>query len=417
MRRRKDVGSLVAIAVIALAVGLGACGGDEEESGGGDSVDTVKIGSIHPLTGALAADGKQMDAAVKQAVEDINAAGGIESLDGAKLEVVAEDSQGEPDVGQAAAQRMVDEGVSALIGTFQSTVTANVATVAARSQVPLVVDVSVADEILGEGNQFAFRIQPNASAMGKFGAQSLAQLAEATGEPVESVAYMHDESDFGTSVLKAFQAEAEAQGIEVARAIPYDPFGTQDFTTAIAQVEGSGADVLAVTGYYPDGLQIAKDARASQPDLKAIYGVANGAYSLPNFPADAGNAGNMIFDSNYHFDATKDRVQEIAAEFEERTGEAITTAAVLSYQAVEVVAEALEAAESSDPVELRDAIAGISISDPLLTFPGPIEFGEDGENANARPTLMQVQSGEIVQVLPEEVAQKEPVFPGTPWSR
>lgn len=412
--RMRLIASLLVLGAVGVAAGLAACGGSE--SSGGGSGDTVTIGSIHPLTGPLAADGEQMDEAVKQAVDAINAQGGIEALDGARLEVSAQDSQGKADVGQQAAQQLADEGVAGIIGTFQSDVTTNVATVAARSQVPLVIDVAVADEILDGQNEFVFRIQPNATSMGEFSAESLKSLADEAGEAVQTVAYMHDQSDFGTGVLRGFKSKAADLGIEVTEEIPYDPFNTNDFTTQLTQVKSAAPDVLAVTGYYPDGLKIAQNAAAVKPDVKAIFGVANGAYSLPEFPADGRSAADLVFDSNYHFDATKERVRKIRAEFNERTGQDMRTAAVLSYQAVEVLAQALEDAGSSEPTEVRDAIADVTIDDPLLTFPGPIEFDERGENRNAVPTLMQVQDGEVVQVLPAEVQQAEPRFPGTSWS-
>jgi branched-chain amino acid transport system substrate-binding protein len=253
--------------------------------------------------------------------------------------------------------------------------------------------------------------------MGEYGARFLRQLAETTGETVRTVAYMRDESEFGTSVLEAFRAEAQKQGIRIVKDIPYDPFATQDFTTQLAQVEAANPDVLVVTGYYPDGVQIAKNAMSVSPDVKAVYGVANGAFSLESFTKDAGAAGDLYFDSNYHWDGKKDRVKQIRAAFEERTGEAMRTAAVLSYQAVEVIARALEQAGSAEPKAVRDALAKVSVEDPLLTFPGPIKFNERGENVNAQPSLMQVREGEIVQVLPDAFQERKPEFPGVPWSR
>jgi branched-chain amino acid transport system substrate-binding protein len=412
MRRHTAVWLVSALSLLALALTVAACGSSGGSSGGKD----ITIGSIHPLTGDLAADGKQMDAAVKLAVADVNKKGGIKSLDGAKLKVDSKDSQGKPDTGQQAAQSLADEKVAGMIGTFQSDVTTNVATVAARSQVPLVIDVAVADDILNGQNKFVFRIQPNASSMGLFGAQSLSQLSKATGEPVKTVAYLRDQSDFGTSVKKAFQAEAQKLGIKVVQDVPYDPFNTTDFSTQLAKVKASHPDVLAVTGYYPDSLKIAQTATSQKPDIKAIYGVANGAYSLPDFPKAAGKAGENVFDSNYHLNSKDPEVQKIQAAFKEKTGQEMRTEAMLSYEAVRVLAKAMEDGKTSDPAKLKDAIAKVKIDKPLLTFPGPIQFDAKGENKNAQPSLMQVQNGKVVQVLPEKFAEGKPKYPGTPWS-
>ncbi|HSK96676.1 MAG TPA: ABC transporter substrate-binding protein, partial [Euzebyales bacterium] len=382
-------------------------GGD---AGGGE---TVTIGSVHPLTGALALDGKQMDDAVKMAVEDLNAAGDLPVT----LEVASADTQGEPELGQSEAQRLIDDGAVALVGAYQSAVTTNIATVAARQQVPLVIDVAVADAILSQNNQFVYRIQPNATAMGEFGAQYLADVAEAAGEEVATVGYMHEQTDFGTSVFEAFSAMASELGIEIVETISYDAFGQSDFTTEVQQIAAAEPDVLVVTGYYNDGVAIAQNAADVQPEIKAVYGVANGAFDLPQFPEDAGDAAAYYLDSNYHFDATNERVNDIRSRFEEEYGDAMRTSAVLAYQAVEVIAAALgEVEDPSDPVALSEAIRAVEVSDPLLTFPGPISFDDTGENVNARPVVMQVLDNEIKQVYPEEFAEGEPVFPGVPWS-
>lgn len=411
MRRHTTLRTLAATALLALSTAVAACGGSDAPRKGDN---TITIGSIHPLTGVLAADGKQMDTAVKLAVADINRKGGIKSLDGAKLKVDSKDSQGKADVGQQAAQSLADKKVAGMVGTFQSDVTTNVATVAARSQVPLVIDVAVADDILNGDNKFVFRIQPNATKMGRFGAESLKALGETAGQPIRTVAFMHDQSDFGLSVVKAFKARGDQLGIRVTEDIPYDPFNTNDFTTQLAKVKSAAPDILAVTGYFPDSQKIAQTATSVKPGVKAIYGVANGAYSLPDYPKAGGRSSNLIFDSNYHFNAKEAEVNRIRSAFKKQTGDDMRTAAILSYQAVEVLAQAMEDGKTADPAKLRDAIAKVKIDTPLLTFPGPIEFDGKGENKNAEPSLMQVQGGKVVQVLPSEFAEAKPEFPGTP---
>ncbi len=141
--------------------------------------DTIKIGGIHPLTGGLAADGTQMDNAIKMAIEELNAAGGV--LDGTMFEYLSADSTGNAEVGQTEAERLVNDGAVALICCFQSAVTANVAALAERTGVPLVIDVAVADAILDQGYKNTFRLQPNATNMGENGAQFLVDMAAANG--------------------------------------------------------------------------------------------------------------------------------------------------------------------------------------------------------------------------------------------
>src|SRR5690606_13082802 len=283
---------------------------------------------------------------------------------------------------------------------FQSAVAINVATLAERSQIPFVIDVAVDDAIITDESRYTFRLQPNATAMGQLGAQNLAAIVEGSGETVEQIAYMHEESGFGTSVYQAFAAEAETLGMEIVETITYNAFEVSDLTTELSRVAASDADVLAVTGYFPDGVLLAREAMAVGPDVMAVYGIAHGAFDLAQFPEDVPNGSEYYFDSNYRYDATDESVQAIRDAYAERTGSDMRTAAMLSYQALILIADALERAGSADPQDLRDALSESSL-DPLLAYEGPIEFDETGENVNAAPIVMQVQDGAVVQVHPE----------------
>lgn len=382
----------------------------EPEAGG----EPIRIGGIHPLTGALAGDGIQQDNAIQMAINEINEAGGL--LGGRQLEYLSADSTGSAEVGQTEAERLIGEGTVALICCFQSAVTSNVAAIAEREEVPLVIDVAVADSILDQGYQYTFRLQPNATVMGQLGADYLQQVAEATGTEISTIAYLYEgTSGFGESVRNAFVARAEELGYEIVEEITYDPFNVTDLTTEMTRINALAPDILAVTGYYNDGLLAARNAEEVGLDVQAVYGVAQGTYDVPNFVEDAGDLAECFIDSNYHWDASNPEAQEVRTRYEEAYGEEMRTAAVLAYEAVRVVAAAIETAGSDDPSDIRDAIAGISFADHLLPYDGPIEFDETGETVNATPVVMQVQDGAIVQVWPQAVAESEPLMPCVSW--
>lgn len=408
----RNLSKLVALLMVAMLLAV-ACGGDEAAQEG----DTITIGALHPLTGPLAVDGTRMEEAARLAVDDINEQGGIEALDGAELELMSADTEGEPEVAQSEAQRMAQEGVVAIVGSYTSPTAATIARTAERSQVPFVIDVAAADSILEQGYSYVFRIQPNATSMGEFGVRYLREIGDATNTPVETVAYVHENSEYGTSVFQAFNEAAADEGIEVASDISYDFTQVSDLTSELTRAAAANPDIIVHTGYYNDGLLFADAAASVQPDVEGIYGVANGAFDLEQFPEDRPDRSNYYLSSNYHFDATSDRVNELRERFEERTDQSMRTAAVFSYQAVEIIADALERAGSAEPQEVRDAIAETSLQTELFPFDGPIEFDDTGQNVNAQPIVMQVQDERIVQVFPEEYAQEDPVFPATPWAQ
>lgn len=404
---------------LALPLTLAACGGSAPPgtagAGGGTRAagETIKIGSLHPLSGAAAADGQQMDNGAKLAVEAINAAGGIKAMGGAKLELLSADSQGAPEVGQSEAQRLIQEGAVSIIGTYQSAVSQNVAAVAERNKVPFVIDVSSADAILKQGYKYSFRLQPSGTVLAEDGAQYLSDVSKAAGKPVKKVAILHEQGPFGTAIKNVFTKKAQSLGMEVGPVTSYDPASVSDFTTQVTAVKASRADVLMVAGYYRDGVLVANAVKTVKPALNAVWGVANGAFDLPQFPAEVGAAGEGYFDSNYHLDGTNTKTQALMKTYQEKHNDQIRTGAVLSYDAVRVIADSLERAKDADPTKLRDAIAQTKL-ESLVASKGPITFGDTGENENAAPILMQVQDGKVVQTYPKDFAETEFRYPATP---
>ena len=415
MKRRpisiKKASGLVAMLLATASIAAcGSSGGGNGGSGGGGG-QTITIGSVHPLTGALAGAGGLMNDGAKLAVADVNTAGGIKSMGGAKLKLDAGDSKGTAADGQSEAQRLIQDGAVALVGTYQSDVTQNVAAVSERAKVPLVIDVAVDDAILQQGYKYTFRIQPNATEMGTAGADSLAAMGQQNNSPVKSVSYIHIEGSFGQSVFDAFKKEAANKGIKVLKEVTYSGSNFTDATTQVKEAASANPDVIVDTGYYPDSLLVAKSVQALKPNIKALYGIANGAFDDGSFPGDAGAAGENVLSANYHYAATSSNVADIRKRFQQKYGKPMETASVLSYQAVEVIAKALEQAKSSDPQKLRDAIAGISVSDPLLAFDGPIKFDSTGQNENATVIVMQVQKGNVEQVFPKQFETAKLIFP------
>jgi branched-chain amino acid transport system substrate-binding protein len=406
---------------LALPLTLAACGGSAppgtQGSGGGGgsggSGDTITIGSLHPLSGAAAADGQQMDNGAKLAVDAINKDGGIKALDGAKLELASADTKGAPEVGQSEAQRLIEEGAVALVGTYQSAVSQNVAAVAERNQVPFVIDVSSADQILQQGYKYTFRLQPSAKVLAERGAQYLSDVSKDAGSPAKKVAILHEQGPFGTAIKDTFTAKAQSLGMDVGPVISYDPASVSDFTTQITSIREAGADVLMVAGYYRDGVLVANAVNTVKPDLDAVWGVANGAFDTPQFPGEVGAAGEGYFDANYRLDITNPDTKKLVDLYKQTYNDDMRTAAVLSYDAVRVIAAALEKSGDASPKAVRDAIAKTKM-DSLIAQDGPITFSESGENENAAPILMQVVGGTVKQVFPEKYAETKPVYPASP---
>jgi len=398
-----------ALGAVALAGCAGSAVGSSQADTSSEAPEEIVIGALHPLSGSNAADGQQMSNAAQMAVDAVNDAGGIASLGGARLVLEAADTRGEPETGQSEATRLIQEGAAALVGSYQSGTSANIASVSERNGVPFVMDVSALDSILEQGYTYSFRIQPSASMMGTQSATYLSEISTAAGDPVQKVGYLYEQGNFGASAYEAFAAKAAELGITVDPAISYDPTSS-DLSTQVQQVAAAGADVLAVSGYYNDSLAVARAVNSIAPKLDAVFGVANGGFDQVQFTSDAPNGGANYLDANYRWDATNEDAVAVADAFEEKFGQPMRTSAMLTYDAVTLIAEAIETAGSADPAAIRDAIAD-SDYQPHVVNAGPVSFDETGQNVNASVVTMQVLDGAVRQVFPADLAQEQVVYP------
>lgn len=401
----------------------------ETLAGNAVAAKTIKIAAIHPQTGVLALDGVQMNQAASLAVARINSAGGIKSLGGAKLELLSGDTQAKPDVAQTEGQRLIDSGAVAIVGTFQSATAASIAALAERSKVPFVIDVAVDDALINGNSRYTFRVGPNASAFGRISAQYLDAMARRSGQSLKKIAYMHEQTAFGTGVFAGFKAEAERLGMSIVADITYNAFGAQSFTTELTRVAASGADVLATTGYFGDGTRIARDSMAVAPrGIKTYFGVSHGAYSQSGFVSTVGSASDLVMDTDYYWNYKNKRVPAILNAYTKTYKASMRTSAMMTYQSVEVIANALERAGEADRrllnrsksnirVAVRNALSKTRLTDSLMAFEAPIAFDSTGENRRSTPVVLQVQGGKAWPVWPLAFARRTAKIPGVPWNK
>src|SRR5215218_6294043 len=169
---------------------------------GGAQPKPVRVGVLHPVTGALAYSGQQCREGALMAIEDINKAGGIKSLGGAKIEALLGDAQSTPAAGTAEIEKMNEAGVSAVVGAFASAICLATTQAAAKYNLPHVVDVGVADQIVERGLKNTFRFGPGYRKCAEVAVANLHVLNAAAGKPAKTVMIIHEESLFGTGTAQ-----------------------------------------------------------------------------------------------------------------------------------------------------------------------------------------------------------------------
>jgi len=364
----------------------------------------VKVGALFPMSGDLKDKGIDSANGVRLAVEEINAAGGISALGGARMAIVSADTQGKPDVGAAEAERLITrEGVVAIIGTYQSSVTKPATQVAEKWETPFIVSISIADIITERGFSYTFRIQPKAGDYARDQVRFLLDLKTLAGHEVRRVALLHENTDFGTSAALAQKAALKAQGLEVAADIAYQADGITCLDHEVADVLAARPDAILTVTYLNDSILIRRAltrAGATVPLVDTAGGTVSPEYIQILGPLAEGTL-TMAEYSKYAPGG-----QGLNARFRARFQTDITGDSAHACQAVLVIKDALERSGSPDRKHLRDALSATDIpKGPQLVLPADhLSFDASGQNKYAQLFVVQIQNGELVPVWPAQYA-------------
>ena len=415
MKRRESVSRTVklclAVAVAVLVLGTGAGLQAAEE--------VVRIGNIIPLSGPSASVGQQGRNAREMAVEEINAAGGIKSLGGAKLEMLYADSESKPEKGVAEAERMINtEKVHLLTGCWNSAVTYPTTAVAERYGIPFVVPVSVADKITEQGFKTVFRIAAKDSWWTRDQFVFLKDMQEEFKTEIKTLAFVYENGDWGKGFAGQWRALAEKNGYKIVLDEPY-PSTATDLSPVVQKIRRARPDVLMLVSNAADAILLTNTLADYKVKLKAII-ASGGGHADPSFLKATGSNARYLFDIvEWETDVNKPGVKEINEKFKARYGYNLAGESVDAYIAMYVIKDALERAGSTDPVKIREALAKTNLrSGPaMIASYDAIEFDATGQNKHAALSIVQINdlgNGlERITVWPKGArrAGYTPVFP------
>lgn len=359
--------------------------------------DTIKIGSIHPLTGGMAYEGQAMVNAQKIAIERINSEGGI---NGKKLELVARDSMGTSSGAINAAMKLTNSGVAALTGTYTSSTAQVVSRTAEKTKIPLVITVASSDNLLSNGYKYTFRIQPSVSV---FSQNFLEYFDHFKTDDMKTVAFIYENSNYGTGIAEYIRNHIDETGLEVVGMISY-PASASTLSSEVTRLAALKPDLLVPIGYYSDQMLLMKEILERDIHFDTIVGCANGAFSDDKFIETYGDRVDGIYDINYRYNPNSEETQYLLNKYREIYGEEIPVHAVYGYESIMVIADAMRRCDDPEnPEQVRTALAQSKISEHVLPQ-GVIEFDETGENINSAGVLVQIRNGKHVIVFPEEYA-------------
>ena len=327
----------------------------------------IKLGVAGPITGSNAAFGAQLQRGVEQAVEDINAKGGVL---GQKISVEVGDDASDPKQGVSAANRFVGDGVKWVVGHFNSGVSIPASDVYAENGILQITPASTNPKFTETGKWDVFRTCGRDDQQGDVAAKYIVDNFKG-----KKIAILHDKTTYGKGLADATKAAMNKAGV---KEVLYEGVNTgeKDYSAVVSKVKAAGADLVYWGGLHPEGGLIRR--QMTDQGIKAVMmsgdGITDNEFAAIAGPGAEGTL--MTFGPE-----AKNR-PENAAIVKEFTAKNFDPQAytLYSYAAVQVMAEAAEAAKSADPKKMAEYMhAGHSFKTVL----GDISFDKKGDLTKA----------------------------------
>ncbi|HET6608037.1 MAG TPA: ABC transporter substrate-binding protein [Rhodopila sp.] len=377
----------------------------------------VTFAMISPLSGPWAREGELQHGGAEMAIDDINAAGGIKALGGAKVRLVTYDAGDSAEKAKNAAQRMVaqETDVSGGFGAWLSTFTLAVTEVTERADIPWFTQ-SYSDAITGRGFKYIFQSSPTAVDQAEKALPTILDLAQrTTGKRPTKIAIIADNTASSVSFLKPIRAHVlKDLGLKAVVDEVFTPPLT-DATVLIQKVRSARPDfLLALPSNVGDDKMVL--------DKLAEYGLTGGKlpvigngghWATPELVANTGKdvvQGLMVITAA----GAGKGLEDIEKRYMARTKEPwMLQEPIMAYGHIMLLAEAVNRAGSTDRRKVAEQIRAFDLRDgPAKLFPGNhVKYDANGRRLDAELMIVQWQDGRIVTTSPENMAMAKAIWP------
>ena len=357
---------------------IGGCG----KSGEVAKPETIKIGGMAPLTGALAIYGVTTTNGAELAVKEINENGGVL---GKKIEYVMLDTKGDSTEAVMAYNKLVDEKVAGIIGEVTSKPTLAVAEVAVQDNMPLITPTGTQVDITEVGPNI-FRVCFTNPYQGKVLAITSKERLGANTVAV----MLNNSSDYSDGIAKAFIEESEKLGMKVMGVEGYAD-GDKDFRPQLTKLAAMNPDAILIPEYYEQAALIATQAR--EVGVKSIFVGSDGWDGIAKTLDQSAYAAieNSHFTNHFSMEDQSEKIQDFLKDYREAYKEDPSAFSALGYDAVYMMKSAIEKAGSTDKQKIVDALKGIEYDGVTgyLTF-------DDHNNPIKAVTVLKIENGKYV---------------------
>lgn len=387
---KKIFAVLMALALVVTC--FAACGGNEDK---GNDAKEIVIGVSGPLTGSAAQYGNAVVNAAKLAVEEINAAGGI---NGVNLKLVSADDEADPgDKAVSAYNSLKDQGMQIFLGTVTSGSALAVIDKSAQDNIFQLTPSASADDVIKHDN--CFQICFCDSNQGTGSAQYIAENKVAS-----KVAVIYDSSDaYSTGIYNTFKAEAAKQNLNIVAEQSFTKDSNKDFSAQIQACKTAGAELVFLPIYYTEASLILKAAESASyaPKFFGCDGL-DGILAVENF--DTKLAEGVMLLTPFAADADDDATQKFVAAYKAKYNNEIPNQfAADAYDGIYIIAELLKANNVTADMsasEICDLLkAGIAADD--FSYKGITGAGADltwdaSGAVSKKPMAVEIKNGTYV---------------------
>jgi branched-chain amino acid transport system substrate-binding protein len=347
----------------------------------------VKVGFAAPLTGVNAGYGKDLQNGVRLALEEANAQKIKIGDKVARFDLVSEDDQADPRIGVQAAQKLVDQNVSVVVGHFNSGTTIPASQIYEQAGISVIDPAATNPTITGRGFANTFMvISTDAQNAGNAGVYSV-EVTKA-----KRIAIIDDRTAFGQGEADEFEKAVKAKGGNIVTR-EYTDNKAVDFSTQLTKIKSTNADLIFFGGLDTQAAGLAKKMKQLGMTAQLVGG---GGVEDPEFIKLAGDAAEGVMAWEYGRPLSQlPGGKDFSAKFKQRFGVDILSYSPFGYDAAWAAIKAMQAAKSSTPSVYHPALKAISFEG----ITGTIAFDSTGALKNASSTLYQVKGGTWVPVV------------------
>lgn len=389
---KKFLSFLCAAALAAAAFTGCSAGGSGNGNAVADDAATIKVGLNYELSGGVATYGQSSVDGVKMAIDEVNAAGGI---NGKQIELVQYDTKSdEAEATTLGKKLMGQDKVIAILGPATSGAFKAEIPDANNYKVPVISGSATADDVTvanGEVQEYAFRICFSDSYQGT----AMAKFASGNLGAAKAVILKDSTSDYAQGLAENFAKTFEEAGGSIVAEESYTT-NDKDFNAILTKVKDLGGEVIFIPGYYQQAGLIIKQARELGIDVPILGADGFDSPDLLNL-AGAENLNNVFFTNHYSSLDEDPMVQDFIAAFSEKYGREPDAFNALGYDEAKFLCDALSRCETLDSVSLQKAL---SETKDFKAVTGTLSVDE---NHNAVKAIVVIELGNGVQIKSEKV--------------